>query len=210
MVININDETFFYQETAKTIVDSILELFNKGIKRFESYEQWDYNVPISDPDESYCYFNWDYEVVRADTNKADFKYSFFGSAGKDCHDEPSISISIVIPKAKHQKKIAIDYAELFDVVAHELHHLAQNIDNNHYPYSLNNQQGKLSYLLDPYEVEAFHIGIRAHAALSDRTFDEIAEKYIKETWAEGSQDQINLIINTWKTTTFPIFKQNQY
>ena len=33
MVININDETFFYQETAKTIVDSILELFNRGIKR---------------------------------------------------------------------------------------------------------------------------------------------------------------------------------
>ena len=209
MVIKIDDKTFFYQETARTIVESILELFNRGIKRFESYEQWDYHVPISDPEEAYCYFNWDFEVVRADTDKPDFKYSFFVSAGRDCHDEPSITVSIVIPKGRHQTKIVLDYAELFDVVVHEIHHLAQNIDNNHYERN-NDHQGKLAYLLDPYEIEAFHIGIRAHAALSNRTFDEIAEKYIRETWTEGSQDQINLIINTWKSTTFPVFKQNQY
>jgi len=211
MVISIEEEGFFYQENAAVIVDSIIELFESGIKSFESYDQWQYDVPISSLEESYTHFNWYFEVSRAVVSDITFEYSFFGLAGRDYFDEPSITITIVIPKGKHQKKIKIDRAELFDVVAHELHHLAQNMENNSYDRSLKHtgENASLSYLLDPYEIEAFHIGIRAQSQLSGKSFELIASSYIKEAWKETTQEHIDLIINAWKTTSFPVFKQNQ-
>ena len=56
MVISIEEEGFFYQENAAVIVDSIIELFESGIKSFESYDQWQYDVPISSLEESYTHF----------------------------------------------------------------------------------------------------------------------------------------------------------
>ena len=211
MVISIEEEGFFYQENAAVIVDSIIELFESGIKSFESYDQWQYDVPSSSLEESYTHFNWYFEVSRAVVSDITFEYSFFGLAGRDYFDEPSITITIVIPKGKHQKKIKIDRAELFDVVAHELHHLAQNMENNSYDRSLKHtgENASLSYLLDPYEIEAFHIGIRAQSQLSGKSFELIASSYIKEAWKETTQEHIDLIINAWKTTSFPVFKQNQ-
>ena len=97
------------------------------------------------------------------------------------------------------------------MVAHELHHLAQNMENNSYDRSLKHtgENASLSYLLDPYEIEAFHIGIRAQSQLSGKSFELIASNYIKEAWKETTQEHIDLIINAWKTTSFPVFKQNQ-
>ena len=52
MTIDINDKSFFYQEAANDIVNSILMLMNDGIKDYESYSLWNYNIPISDVEES--------------------------------------------------------------------------------------------------------------------------------------------------------------
>ena len=204
--MNINDPEFFYQDTASTVVDSIISLFNQGIKKFESYDQWVYDVPISNEEEDYRHFNWRYEVCRSET-KEDFEYDFFGLAGRDYYDEPSIEIRIVLPRGRHQKKVLLDRAELFDVVAHELHHLAQNIENNSYNKKTS-EKGRLSYFLDPYEIEAFHIGIRAHAALTGKSFREVASKYIKKSWEEGTDAQIERVLDAWMNTKFGAFANN--
>tara|TARA_R110001592_G_scaffold123321_6_gene331118 strand:+ start:87 stop:707 length:621 start_codon:yes stop_codon:yes gene_type:complete len=206
MEININDENFFYQESAEDIVDSIIDLFEQGVTNFESYEQWPYTKKIVDEDEDVHHFNWYLDVARSDSK--DFVYSLFGLAGRDFCDEPSITVTIVLPKGKHQKSVKLKRHELFDVVSHELHHLAQNIENNHQERK-SDYSGKLSYLMDPYEIEAFHIGIRAHSALSDKSFEEIAEDYIRSTWSKGTQDQIITVVQAWKNTDFQVFNKNK-
>ena len=141
------------------------------------------------------------------SDSKDFKYDLFGIAGRDYTDEPSIGITIVLPKGKHKRKIKLNRAELFDVVAHELHHLAQNMENNSYTRG-SNHTGKLAYLLDPYEIEAFHIGIRAHAHFSGKSFNTIAEEYIHNSWPEASKNQIEEVLVAWRDTDFPAFQQN--
>jgi len=207
MELNINDSGFFYQDTAKIIVDKILECFKNNEKHHEDYVIWDYPIPISDEEENYHHVNWYFKIVRADTKEKDFKYSFFGSAGRDFCDEPSIDISIVIPKGKHQNKIRIDRSELFDVVSHELHHIAQNTESNSF-YKENKHKGRLAYFLDPLEIEAFHIGIRAQSSLSGKIFEDIAQKYLDDAWPEGSQIDKDIVIKAWKNTDFPVFNQN--
>ena len=206
MVINIHNKDFFYQEAAETIVDSMFQLFDQGIDQFESYEIWPYNVPISSEEEDYRHFNWTLTVARSDSKN--FDYDLFGIAGRDYADEPSIGITIVLPKGKHRKNIEIKRSDLFDVVAHELHHLAQNIDNNSHMRN-SAYTGKMAYLLDPYEVEAFHIGVRANSKLSGRTFEEVAQDYIRRTWPEASEQQVEKVYTAWKDTDFPAFQKNK-
>ena len=205
--MNIHDKNFFYQDAAESVVDSIISLFNQGIKDFESYDIWPYDIAISSEAEDYRHFNWRYDVCRAESDDVDFVYDFFGLAGRDCYDEPSINITIVLPKRKHQKKVVINRAELFDVVTHEMHHLAQNIENNSFDRRPK-EDGKLSYFLDPFEIEAFHVGIRAHSALSGRSFDDIAREYITKSWAEGTLKEIEKVIKAWKSTDFGAFENN--
>ena len=176
--MDIHDQNFFYQEAAEDVVTSILGLCKQGIKSFESHECWPYAIPISTDEEDYRHFNWKFEVFRSD-ELSDEAYDLIGFAGRDCFDEPSIEIGVVLPKGKHQKKTDLCRASLFDVVCHELHHLAQNIDNNHYSRP-SKEEGKISYFLDPFEIEAFHIGTRAHAAMSGLEFDEIARSYVRK------------------------------
>ena len=164
-------------------------------------------IPISDEDENYHHVNWYFKIVRADTDEKDFKYSFFGSAGRDLCDEPSIDIVVVLPKGRHQKKVSLNKEELFDVVAHELHHIAQNCDVNPF-YKENTYKGKMRYLLDPIEIEAFHIGIRARVALTGKSFETIAQEYLDITWPEGDQLNKTKVISEWKNTDFPVFTQN--
>lgn len=201
--MDIHDQNFFYQETAEDVVNSILGLYKQGIKSFESHELWSYDVPISTEEEDHKYFNWKFEVFRSD-ELDDEAYDLIGFAGRDCHDEPSIEIGVVLPKGKHQKKTKLCRASLFDVVCHELHHLAQNIDNNHFSRP-SKEEGKISYFLDPFEVEAFHIGTRAHAAISGLAFEEIARNYIRKSWPEGSEEQVTRVVTAWKNTAFEAF-----
>ena len=128
-------------------------------------------------------------------------------AGRDYFDEPSIGITIVLPKGRHQRKVSIDRAELFDVVSHELHHLAQNIENNTYSRR-SSEKGRLSYFLDPFEIEAFHIGIRAHSSLTGKSFREVALAYLKKTWPDAAVEQIERVINAWLNADFGAFHAN--
>ena len=206
MVIDVTNQSFFYQETAQPIVDAIIRLMKEGTKEYDSYSAWVYDTSISDEYEDFEHFNWNMEVARNPCK--DFEYSLFGIAGRDGCDEPSITITIVLPKGRHQKSIILDYAELYDVVSHEIHHLAQNIDNNTYSMTQNYKEKKLTYLLDPFEIESFHIGIRAHSAISGKSFYDISRKYIISTWPEDSEEQIKQVIDAWQHTDFPVFRNN--
>ncbi len=206
--MEINDKNFFYQDAAEPIVDSILSLMSQGIKDFESYDHWPYDISISDAEDDHRHFNWSFSVCRArDEFVNDLVYDIVGSAGKDCFDEPSIAIAIVIPSGKHQKKINVNRNELFDVVSHELHHIAQNIDSNVYQKNTI-ETGRLSYFLDPFEIEAFHIGTRAQARLTGESFFDIANKYLQKAWPEGTSNEIERVIKAWQATDFPAFNQN--
>lgn len=206
--MDIHNSNFFYQEAAEPVVESILALMNQGVKEFESYDIWPYDVPISDPEDNHNHFNWRFSVCRAEEDfSSALKYDIIGSAGRDCFDEPSISIGIIIPRGKHQKKILVDRAELFDVVSHELHHIAQNIDNNTYQKNIK-ETGRLTYFLDPFEIEAFHVGIRAQSCFSGRSFRSIARDYLRRAWPECRKEDLERIVYTWENTSFPAFAQN--
>lgn len=204
--MDIHDQDFYYQDAAEVIVDSILSLFRQGVKNFESYEIWPYNIPISSEEEDYRHFNWRYEVCRSSADE-DFKYDFFGTAGRDCFDEPSIDVTIVIPPKRHQKKVVINRAELFDVVSHEIHHLAQNIENNCFDRRVK-EVGRLSYFLDPFEIEAFHIGTRARSRLTGESFESIAFEYVRKSWPDGTSEQVKKVVDAWKHTKFKAFLNN--
>ena len=206
MEIKILDENFFYSDMAEGITESILMLNQQSIKSFENYSEWLYDVSISEDDAKFI--NWTMNVVRS--SELSVSYDIIGSAGRDETDEPSIDITIVLPEKVHQNKIKIKYDELFEVVAHELHHLAQNIDNNSFSRETG-EKGRLNYLLDPFEIEAFHIGIRAQSALTGRSFDKIAREYITKSSAGAgiSLEDIERVINTWENTSFPAFMQNK-
>ena len=67
------------------------------------------------------------------------------------------------------------YAEIAGVVAHELHHLTQNFDIAIRPKEYS---PIVNYFLNPIEIEAFHIGFRAEADISDKTIDACIRKYL--------------------------------
>ena len=204
--MNIYDDNFFYQETAEPIVDSILMLLSQGIQSFESYEQWLYDAPLSSEEENYQHFNWRFSVLR--TNDApEWNYDIIGFAGRDCFDEPSVEVGIILPKGKHQKKIKIKRAELFDVVSHEILHLAQNIENSVF-HRNKKEKGKLSYFLDPFEIEAFHVGIRAQSKLANLKFEDVARSYLRRSWPEGDCHDIDRVVTAWKDTKFEAFQSN--
>tara|TARA_B100000900_G_C20577050_1_gene715775 strand:+ start:609 stop:1244 length:636 start_codon:yes stop_codon:yes gene_type:complete len=203
--MNINDKSFFYEDTVSVIAESILGLMSHSVKSFETHERWDYNIPIADDLEGMLYFNWRMAVHRVEGLKA--KYDLQGYAGRDCFDEPSIDINIILPKGVHQKKVKIDRCDLFEVVAHEIHHLAQNIENN--AFSRNRAlSARMSYFLDPCEIEAFHIGVRASSSVSGRSFEETARKYLNAVYPAASNEELNLIVHTWKNTKFELFQSN--
>ena len=206
MQIDIKDKGFFYQGIAEPIVDRIFCLMNENVKDFEDYSPWIYETSISNDDEDYNHFNWRMKVVRS--NSKDFNYSFYGLAGRDYCDEPSITITIVLPKGKHQKSIKLSRPELYDVVSHELHHLAQNMESNHYTRDWEESNASLAYLLDPYEIEAFHIGIRAQSALSGKCFNDVAKEYIRSIGYKVTEEQIDIIVSKWKNTDFPVYNHN--
>ena len=60
------------------------------------------------------------------------------------------------------------------VIAHELHHLAQDFELAEYIIPDN----IVDYFLSPIEIEAFHVGFRAESAQSNTSIEECIRKYL--------------------------------
>ncbi len=199
MEININSSDFYYQEISEPLTDQVLDLIKSNCKEFFDYFSWVYNHPIDNEGRP---VGFKLKVVRSESQILR-GYDIWGSAGFDECAELSIWITIVIPPRVWQKNIVIDRAELLGTISHELHHIAQSLQNLDLE---NKESGKLKYFLDPCEIEAFHIGVRAQSKLSGIAFSSLAKKYLTLA-APGLERQcIDRVVDAWRTTEFPLFQ----
>tara|TARA_Y100000593_G_scaffold84258_1_gene159457 strand:+ start:1084 stop:1707 length:624 start_codon:yes stop_codon:yes gene_type:complete len=202
MRIKINDRSFFYQDMAANIAESINSLLKNNTKEYFDYCSWIYDHPIDSED---SFVNWTLKVLRSKEMNA--KYDIWGSAGMNEFCEPSIDIAIVLPSKVWQKNVAIKRSELIGTIAHELHHIAQSKANQN-TYQKNDSNCQISYFKDPFEIEAFHIGIRAQSIIDDKTFEEVAYSYLSAAGKDIPEKDIFEIISQWKNTDFSIFKSS--
>tara|TARA_B100000674_G_scaffold284181_1_gene235114 strand:+ start:799 stop:1425 length:627 start_codon:yes stop_codon:yes gene_type:complete len=168
----INKNHFYYNELASKITDDIFNNLNDGIKWDQTQYEWPYDL-IIDKEEDFRYLNFSYEVKRIP--KKDFiKNDIVGSSGLDEICMPHVKIHMLMQERKWIKNYDYEYAQVIGVIAHELHHLAQDFDlvRYHMPDNL------VEYFLNPIEVEAFHVGFRAESAQSSKSIEECIRKYL--------------------------------
>jgi hypothetical protein len=194
--MNLSDPRFFYEEMTSEIGGKILTLLQDSVKKHEDYIDWIYPIKISD---DFFEVNWSYDVKRIDP-KDNLGWDIYAQAGLNSMCAPSIDITLFVEKGKWIKYHKISKSELFGVIAHELHHIAQN-------------SGVLSklrkveagsaykYFLDPAECEAFLVGFRAQSHYSGKNVADCMSDYLKPRVDQGylTQDQKDKIINTWLT-----------
>jgi len=202
--INIESKDFFYQPLARKIADEIWESLSNGDKEHYSDHHWIYETRIHN-DSRWVIVT--YQIARYED--IEYDYDIWAGAGPNEMDEPSVNFTFIMQKGKHIKKHKIPYAELYATVAHELHHIAQNINEKGETF-LSRIRGqldpdrKLSYFLCPVEIEAFHIGLRAESYFTGEDFETITRRYLKN-YVELTDENVNQIINAWLNPGFNIY-----
>ncbi len=205
--IELDNPEFYYNKLTKEIADTIWNSLKKGEKEDTGCVDWLYEARILDGND---YVNWHFNVAR--DNDAKFTHDLWACAGPDDCYMPAVGFSLVLPKGKHIKHHKMTYAELFGTVAHELHHIAQNTEENKvkvYPLFSSSDcpdTTVMKYFLDPVEVGAFHIGFRAQCAISGGDMRAAMYKYLAH---QDITDEIkNKIVETWMSPTFNIARHN--
>jgi hypothetical protein len=192
--MNLNNPSFFYNELTESIGSKILELLSRSIKKHGNAELWLYPTQFEKREAEVLY--WSYEVFRLDTSSTS-EWDIYANAGPDSSCEPTIEMSLFIKKGKWIKNHTISQPELFGVIAHEIHHIAQG----YIPLSENDlgPSGHLSYFLDPREKEAFHMGFRAQSYYSNRSIESCMEDYLRPRVDLNilSKEQSEEIIRQW-------------
>ena len=199
MEINPHNPNFYYNDLTKELTDIIWVNLKNGIKSSDGYIQWSYsNARLL---EDHKWFNFNFNVVRSKHMLSD--YDIWASAGPDSCYEPTVSFSFVLKKGSHVKRHKIPYAELFGTVAHELHHLAQNNEENAAMSAIvynEDDPSVMKYFLDPTEIGAFHIGFRAQASISGESLTSIMLKYLR--YQKLAQAQKHYIVDQWLNPDF--------
>lgn len=202
--IDIESKDFFYQPLARQIADEIWASLSNGDKDHYSDHHWLYETRIHNNSK------WvivTYQIARYED--IEYDYDIWASAGPNENDEPSVNFTFIMQKGKHIKKHKIPYAELYATVAHELHHVAQNINEKGEAF-LARIRGqldpgkKLTYFLCPVEVEAFHIGLRAESHFTGEDFETIMRRYLRN-YVELTAENVNQIINAWLNPDFKVY-----
>ena len=194
--MNLNDPNFFYEEMTRAIGDKILLLLQDSVKKHEDRIDWIYPIEISD---EFFDVSWSYDVKRIN-QKDSLGWDIYAQAGMDSMCAPSIDIILFVEKGKWVKRHNISKSELYGVIAHELHHIAQN---NRVLSKLRKVEpgDAFAYFLDPAECEAFLIGFRAQSHYSGKHVVDCMSDYLAPRVAQGylTQQQKDKIINTWLT-----------
>ena len=168
--IDLHNPDFYYNGLSKEIADTIWENLKLGIKSDTGDIYWPYEARILEDNQ---FVQWYFNVAR--NPEAKYTHDLWACAGPDDCYMPAVGFSLLLPKGKHIKKHKMTYAELFGTVAHELHHIAQNTEENNvkvYPLFKSDVKEEdldetvMQYFLSPVEVGAFHIGFRAQCATS--------------------------------------------
>ena len=207
--MQINEETFFYKEATEQLAETIEFLLLEGENSGEGFFKWIYPVAILNDEE---YFDWSFSVNKIEgLEKGDYVIS--GLAGANESDAPSVHITITLPKGSWIKKHNVCMATLRGVIAHEIHHLAQNTeDSGHieirHPLieKIEKRVTNASYLLSQSEIEAFRIGARAESFYSGQSQEEIMLEYI-EGFGLSREDALS-ITNAWLSTEFRVIETN--
>ena len=168
----INELSFYYNRLASRIADDVFDNLNYGIKWDQTQYEWPYDLIIDKEDDA-CYINFTYSVDRIPHHEF-VKNDIVGSSGLDEICMPHVKIHMLMEARKWIKNYDYEYAHVIGVIAHELHHLAQDFDLVDYAMPDN----IIDYFLNPIEIEAFHVGFRAEAAQSDRSIEECIKKYL--------------------------------
>ena len=204
--INVFNESFFYKEESFKIAQRLIESLAMGFEDYNGYIPWEYNHSILNNEN---FISWTYNIIRDDSEFIKKRgFDIWASAGPDEYDEPSIHVTFVIPKGKWIKKINIPFPTLVGVIAHEIHHLAQNNPKLLIETSPNKDENiceKMKYFLDPIEVEAFHIGFRAESILSGVSSKVLMTDYLK---CFLDDYQISHVLNSWLNPSFNIIKES--
>ena len=171
--MNLNDPNFFYNELTQKIGNEVLLSLSNSTKKHNSSELWLYPTRFEKEEAEVLY--WSYEVFRFDAAST-FAWDIYANAGPDSSCEPTIEMSLFLRPGKWIKNHTISQAELFGVIAHEIHHIAQGyIPLNESALKPTDQ---LSYFLDPREQEAFHIGFRAQSRYSGKPIEDCMIEYL--------------------------------
>ena len=205
--MNIQEETFFYREMTEKIAEVIESSLSEGAIYQEGIILWDYPISILNDELA---IDWTFEVVKDETLRKN-DYVLSASAGANESDMPSIHIFITLPKGSWVKKHNVCPAALRGVIAHEIHHLAQNSEESNFfseSHSLIKKidNARVSYLLCSLEIEAFKIGARAESFYSGKPQREIMLEYLMTF--DMCKDDASQIADVWMSTSFPAFKEN--
>lgn len=208
--INPFDRNFFYKEEAEEIADCILSLLSQGTSEFEDYIHWRYDCPILNDSNIII---WSFNILKDDSDFIkQYKYDIWATAGANESDEPSIHVTIILPKRQWIKNQKIKREALIGVISHEIHHIAQNnfddVDNSNFLYenSFVNPTKKILYLISDIEIEAFNIGARAESFYSGKDEAEIMMNYL--ICLNINDSDAKKIINIWANTQFEILRKN--
>ena len=209
--MDINCQNFFYSDLAIMLAENIINSLQKSKKKSSGYLNWVYPCRILNDDTQ---VEWSYDIIRDDSEFIRQRgFDIWASAGANIFDEPSISMTIILPKNSWLKKNRIDFANLVGVAAHEIHHLAQNTDDSYYEVSVSEYLSKfkkpsnrIRYLLDPTEIGAFKVGFRAESILSGRTEKSIMLEYLDNF--SLSKRSAEIIANAWLEADFGVFNHN--
>jgi len=204
MTINLNDKTFFYEEISRAVADQIIYLASKGIDMFLEYEVWEYDIDIAENEYENPIIKWVYNVARVPAEvfaESGREYDLTATAGYDECGELSIYINLILKKGAWIKKVEINYAELVGVIAHEIHHITQNDkDILQAEYQGDDDNKDMQYLLEPAEIEAFHIGFRAQCAISGEDMTTAMLAYL--AYRELNNKQLDEVVSAWSNIIF--------
>ena len=195
MISQINENSFYYNELATKITDDIFENLNYRIKYDHTQYEWPYDLSI-DKEENLRYMNFTYFVDRIPHYEFT-KNDIVGCSGLDEICIPHVKIHMLMEERKWIKSQYYDYAQVTGVIAHELHHLAQDFDLVEY----SSPDNIVDYFLNPIEIESFHIGFRAESDQSGRTIEECIRKYLDNFLNDNrisKKEYENIVVNWLK------------
>lgn len=195
--MNIRDPGFYYNDATNFISDRIFECLNEGLK--SNYGRIYWNYPIQILDESH-FVNYRWSTIRVNQ---DCRWDVIGFAGPDEAFEPSIEVNFLLAKGVWSRKAGITKASIINVVAHELHHIAQNYDGTF----VDSESQSFSYFMLPHEIEAFHVGFRAEANFTGQSMKSLMQDYLSG-WVASKQitkKESKKIIEAWLNPSWECF-----
>ena len=199
--MNLNDPEFYYNELTHFISERVLECINEGLKSNWGYVYWPYPVKILDDSYTVLY-KW--EMHRA---KQDYEWDVIGYAGPNESYEPTVEFHFLLKKGIWSKKAGISKAAIINVVAHELHHIAQNYEGTD---SAMDEENPYEYFMLPHEIEAFHMGFRAESQFSGNPMEILMADYLQGRidCGELTVEQSKAVISAWLNTDWSLINVN--